>query len=264
MRLNFTGRRKIDKQHARVVFHDDPVGSKQCYYFELMLTLESYDLPAEAGVFVEATRGRILMRFDFGRVGEIAQLSLDARRLTDFPSGPDGVKFRVKVTQLTGPDAGKLLAEADGIRPEDEGITPLIYLAGDGEMDQTPWRLDLVPTDPHLPTLYIHTDLGGKDYAKDPVAKPLLLTAAAREVFAILVSAEIDEDDEEHWSTLWARFGTQVLGLRNPVDAHDWDDDEKREWVETAVNAFARKHDLMSGLKLYKAELELQDLEEIN
>jgi hypothetical protein len=264
MRLNFTGRRKIDKQHARVVFHDDPVGSKRGHYFELALTLAPYSLPAEAGVFVEATRGPTLMRFDFGTVGEVAQLSAEQRRLSDFTTGPEGVKFRVKVTQLTGPEAGKLLAEADGIRPEEEGVTPLIYLAGDGEMGQTPWRLDLVPTDPDLPTLYIHMDLGGKEYAKDPVAKPLLMTAAAREVFGVLVSTEIDEDDDEHWSTLWARFATQVLALNSPTEADAWSGDEKREWVEQAVNAFAAKQELMGGLKRYKADLELQDLEEIN
>lgn len=264
MRLNFTGRRKIEKQHVRVAFHDDPVGSKSNYYFELqLLSLETY-APPNARVFVEATRGLTMMRFDFGTVLELTPLSIEDRRLSEFAPDHDGVKFRVKITQPDGPEAGKLLAEADGIRPEDEGVTPLIHLAGDSNLGQTPWRLELVPTDSDLPTLYINTELGGKEYAKDPVAKPLLLTAAAREVFAVLMSTDIDEDNEEHWSTLWARFATQILELENPVEADSWSEEEKREWVESAVKSFAEKHELMSGLKLYKAELELQDLEEIN
>jgi len=264
MRLNFTGRRKIDKQHARVVFRDDPVGSNHGHYFELDLKLDTYELPPEARVFVEATRGPTLMRFDLGRVGAIASLIPAERRLSDFLSDPDGVKFRVKVTQPDGPEAGKLLAEADGIYPEDGGVLPLIRLAGDTAMGQTPWRLELVPTDSDLPTLFIHTALGGKEYAKDPVAKPLLMTAAAREVFRALLSEGDHEDEPDHWASLWGRFATQVLNLPDPSDADNWDDDEKRNWVEKAVNAFAAKQELVDGLELYKAGLELQDLEEIN
>jgi hypothetical protein len=137
VRINFTGRKKIDKQHARVLFPDDPVGSKRGHYFNLTLELDSYKLPPEARVFVEATRGLTLMCFDLGTVGQLADLSAAQRRLTDFGPEPDGVKLRVKVTQPDGPDAGKLLAEADGLAPED-GASPLIRLAGDPALGQTP------------------------------------------------------------------------------------------------------------------------------
>src|SRR5687767_878880 len=121
MRLNFTGRKKIDKQHARVVFPCDPVGSKKGYYFNLTLDLDSYELPPDGRIFVEATRGQVLMRYDLGTVGQRLDLSPAQRRLFDFGASPDGVKLRVKVVQADGPDAGKLLAEADGIIPEDDG-----------------------------------------------------------------------------------------------------------------------------------------------
>lgn len=260
MRLNFTNRRKIDKQDARVVFRDDPAGSDRGHYFELSLGLSEYTLPAEARVFVEATRGLTLMRFDLGTVSAPAVLSPGERRLAEFAPHPDGVKFRVKVTQPDGPEAGKLLAEADGITPEDGGVSPLIRLAG-GDLGPTPWRLELVPTDPDLPTLYINHELGGKEYAKDPIAKPLLLTAAAREVFAALIQEGDHEDEPEHWANLWHRFATQVLGLGVLPDPNG---DEVRAWIDSAVDAFSAKHELVLGLKTHMANLELQDLEEIN
>src|SRR5262245_13663463 len=107
MRLNFTGRRKIEKQHVAVAFRDDPVGSNRNHYFEIALDLASYGLPANAKVFVEAARGLTMMRFDLGEVGALAELTPHQRRLADFAPDPDGVRFRVKVTQPDGPDAGK-------------------------------------------------------------------------------------------------------------------------------------------------------------
>jgi hypothetical protein len=264
MRLNFTGRRKIDKQHARVAFHDDPVGSMRGHYFELALDLDSYRLPPDARVFVEVTRGLTLMRFDLGTVAAPSSLSPAQRRLSDFAPDPDGVRFRVKVTQPNGPDAGKLLAEADGIRPDDDGgVTPLIWIAG-AELGPTPWRLELIPTDPDLPTLWIHTALGGKEFAKDPVAKPLLLTAAAREVFTALVWEGDHEDEPDHWASLWSRFAKQILNVGDVPDAEEEAPEVVRDWVDRAVDSFAAKHDLANGLARFQANLELEALEEIN
>ena len=131
-------------------------------------------------------------------------------------------------------------------------------MAGDDNLGPTPWRFELVPTDPDLPTLYIHTALGGKEYAKDPIAKPLLMTAAAREVFAALIDEGDHEDEPDHWAYLWHRFATQVLGLGELPDPNG---DEVRDWINRAVNAFAAKHELVLGLQNYKASLELPDLE---
>lgn len=263
MRINFTGRKKIEKQHARVAFADDPVGSKQGHYFDLKLELDSYKLPPEARVFAEATRGLILMRFELGTVAQLTDLTPAERRLSDFGGDADGVKFRVKVTEPVGPEAGKLLAEADGIAPVD-GASPLIYIAGSDSLGQAPFALDLVPTDSGLPTLYINTALGGKVYAKDPVGKPLLMTAAAREVFAALVEAGDHEDEPDHWAALWGRFSTEVLKVRDPAEGESWPEEERREWVDQAVAAFAEREQLVQQMGDYKAALELQELEEVN
>lgn len=260
MRLNFTGRRKIDKQHACVLLHDDPPGSRHGYYFELVLDLSTYQLPSDARVFVEVSRKLTLMRFDVGTVGSLAPLSPSQRRLGDFSPNPqDGLNFRLKVVQPDGPDTGKLLAEADGLIPNDGGKAALLRVAA-ADLGDTPFSLELIPTDSALPTLWINTRLGGKAYANDPHAKPLLMTAVTREVFAILARlGEIDEDPD-HWAYLWRKFAVECLGC--PDTPEHTDEQAVRDWVENAVNEFAKAQELTPYLTAtIAADLNLQQLD---
>lgn len=263
MRLNFTGRRKIEKGQAHVAIRDDPGGSGREHYFELALDLSTHGLPPTARVFVEAFRKETLMRFDFGTVAALATPTPAQSRLRDFGSDPDGVRFRVKVTQPDGPDAGKLLAEADNLAPDQgTGVTPLIQIAGDDGLGPTPWRLEVTTSQPRLPTLFINTQIGGKSMAVDPIGKPLLLTAAVREIFAALVNAG-EEDDPEHWVNLWRAFATDVLHLLDPVEVDAEDQSAVDDWVEQAVNAFATEHDLAGQLAAHMAATEALELEEV-
>lgn len=266
MRLNFTGRRKIQKQHAPVSIPDDPVGSRRGHYADLQLDLSEYKLPPDARIIVEASRKFTLMRFEWGTVGSPAALSPAQRRLSDFGPSPEGIKFRIKVVQPDGPEAGKLLAEADGLTPGGgDGTLPLIRVAGDSEMGETPWRLELAPTDADLPVLYINTAIGGKTLADDPKAGPLLMTAAVREVFAALVrDASIDPDDEEHWATLWSRFAHQVLEMQDPEEVDGNDGEAVREWVEEATRRFADRYALTRELAAVFATIEMEELEDVN
>lgn len=264
MRLPFTGRRKIQKQHASVVLRDDPVGSQSGHYFELRLDMSSYDLPADARLFVEATLKLTLMRFDLGTVEKRVELSAAERRLSEFSKDEvESVIFRVKVVQSTGADAGKLLAEADNLRPESTGSTFLIRVAQGNDLGEAPFRLELVESDAEIPTLYINKRLGGKSYASDPVAKPLLLTAAAREVFAMLIRAGDHSDEEDHWASLWERYATQVLKMTDPPDESD-PADVRQTWIDEAVSRFAAQRELVSKLEGHMTSLELQALDEVN
>lgn len=263
MRLNFTGRRKIDKQHVRVLLRDDPPGSGHGYYFELALDLSSYQLPSDAQVFVEASRSReLLMRFDLGTVASPATLTPGQRRLSDFYPGPDRVDFRIKVVQPNGPDAGKLLAEADGLAPSDGATTALLRVVGADDLGDTPYSLELVPTDAALPVLRINTRLGGKAYANDPLARPLLMTAVIREVYTTLVRVGEVDEDPEHWANLWSRFAVESLGCTVPPE--DNDEQALYDWVESVVNAFARAQELATDLEAaIAAGRNLQELEEM-
>lgn len=262
MRLNFSGRRKIDKQHARVAVIDEPPGSDTAHYFQLELELEPYNLQDDARVVVEAFRKLIVMRFDFGTVGNLRELSNTERRLVDFGTNPDGVFFRVKVVQPDGPNAGKLLAEADGLAASDGGVAPLLRIRA-ADLGDTPYTVDLIPTDPELPTLVINTRIGGKTYANDIHAKPVLMTAVVREVFTSLIAAGDVGDDPDHWANKWHGFVVDVLGIAPPPEDMA-DDDAVRDWLDMAVDAFAHEEGLVSQILGHQGQEEMSAADEIN
>ena len=262
MRLNFTGRRKIDKQHARVTVLDDPPGSSDGAYFDIVLDLGSYGLLADARIVVEADRKLIVMRFELGTVSAQRTLSTAERRLTEFKVSPDDIFFRVKVIQSDGDNAGLLLAEADGLTADQGGAAPLLRICA-MNLDDTPYKLDLVPTDPDLPTLVINTRIGGKAYAYDVHVKPVLMTAVVREVLSALIGVGDVGDDPNHWANKWYSFVVDVLGMPAPPEdsSNDYAD---REWLDAAVDAFAREEDLVSHILSHHGQDELSAASEIN
>src|SRR5260370_36167397 len=98
-RINYTGRRRISRDHVKIVVCERS-GSPAS--FEATLDLSSYDLPADATVFVEAYRQTFLMRFNFGISSEIEPPS--ERFLTEFES-TERILFRVKATSQS-PEQG--------------------------------------------------------------------------------------------------------------------------------------------------------------
>ena len=245
MRLNFTGRLKIDKKHAIVRVNKDASGP----YYELNLQLGSYKkLPKAALVFLEAYRKLEMMRFDIGTVASLIDLPLDKRRLSDF-SSVAGIKFRVKVTNPDTDAAGLLLAEADGLKPDadDEGRISLIQIVGDEKMGQTPWELEFNPTDPDIPTLHVNEKIGGKQLADKAIFRALVMPAVVRQVFTQLVLHGVT-DEIDHWSKLWSLMATEIL-KQPDVPKSSCDDgilgDPETEWVNNATNAFANKRQLV-------------------
>lgn len=262
MRLNFTGRQKIDKQHARVAVMDEPKGSGRGHYFELDLDLRTYELPEDAHVILEAYHKLIRMRFDCGTVGTRRVLSTTERRLVEFATSPDDVLFRVKIVTPSGVDTGKLLAEADGLSPADGGAAPLLRICAK-DLGDTPYTLELVPTDPELPTLVINTRIGGKSYANDVHAKPVLMTAVVREVFASLVRAGDVGDDPNHWANKWLGFAVDVLGASAPPEDAS-DEDAVSDWLEQAVDAFSAEEGLVTHILGHQSQEEFSAASEIN
>ena len=140
IRLNYTGRAKINTEDARFRLRTDGGHTT----FDATLRLHDYHIAeSDARVWVEAYHRTTLMRFDFGRAGLVAPPA--ERRLTLFPD-PNTVLFRVKVTSTSAADAGKLLAEADGLKPrrpdeKDEDRIPLLPVR-QGLLGAELWRVE--------------------------------------------------------------------------------------------------------------------------
>ncbi|HQZ67597.1 MAG TPA: hypothetical protein PLY87_21050, partial [Planctomycetaceae bacterium] len=116
-RLNFTGRRKISKNHVNISVTG--IGGIEIFHADLQLA--SYDFPESAAVVIEAFRQLELVRFDFGTVGNLTPPA--SCRLSEFGTLA-GLRFRVKVVSSDEP-RGRLLAVCDRITPQSQELQSL-------------------------------------------------------------------------------------------------------------------------------------------
>jgi hypothetical protein len=247
-RINFTGRKKILREDARVSVRSDP---DDVLTFDASLNLVDYELPGDALVFVEAQRQTTFMRFPHGTVAAPQVPSDVSRRLTEF-STSDALLFRVKVTSA-GERAGVLLAEADRIPVSDDAEQPdnripLLPPLGQ-DLGQETWRLDFSGTSG--PQLLVNSRLGDwKAVAACPVFRSLVYPAAMRQVLWYVYKVEEvrDTDDPDAWQSRWLRFAASLPGVGTPPSESE-DDDDWDEWITGAVDSFARQHEMADHFK---------------
>jgi hypothetical protein len=247
-RFNYTGRARLLGEDVRFSLKQE--GSQ--WSFDAVLSLEEYELPADALVAVEAYRQTTWMRFDFGTVG--AMQAPANRLLTEFDS-PEDILFRVRVTSPGTPEEphGMLIAEADRIRlrspeeTEDPRIPLLPVLPAD--LGTELWRVDFE----NYPRLLFNSAAGSyKEIGLNPGFVAIVYPAALREVLGRILHREDyrDLDEPNDWQSAWLRFAAQVLGVGDPPkdgDGEEADDD----WIDAAAAAFARKHGLLEKFKTF-------------
>jgi len=207
--------------------------------FEAKLAMSDYDLPKEALVFVEAYRQTAWMRFDFGTVGAISPPKDCA--LTEFDS-PEDILFRVKVTQAT--DTHVLLAEADrvplkGLDDSDDKRIPLLPVKPHA-LENEIYRVDFSDDSPRL---LINKAAGDwRAIAKSSAFASLVYPAVFREVLThvVILDEHDDSSDLTNWRSLWLRLAESLPGVGDCLSNTD-PQDERLDWIDSAVRAFANK-----------------------
>ena len=235
-RLNYTGRKRIEHERVKINVRRPGGGPAS---FTAALDLQGMELPLSASVFLEAYRQTTFRRWVVGTVGHL-QLGREFD-LEEFGE-PDGVQFRVRVTQLEDPH-GLELAEADQIKGAEADETdrqPLLPVCG-RDLDALAWRLDF---ENGAPLLVVNERLGNwRAIAGDPAFSALVLPAAFRVVCRrILIDENQRELDDGSWQSLWLRFACSLPGL-DPLPPED-SREEADDWIEQAAGAFARVHRL--------------------
>lgn len=237
-RLNFTNRSKLTRDQANVLVHPGKPAT-----FEAVLDLSH--LPESAGsacVFIEAYHRTTRMRFPFGTVSNLAKPSPYELRLTEFPDWKD-VSFRVKVTDVSEM-SGRIIAWANNIRPkgpDDDQQSDLVRWK-DADLNGLLWDLDF---DENGPIVMIEKAVGhasvGQDARFIAVAYPEILR---RSLERALLTDQTSGDDPEHWFTAWTKgYLIGKLGLP-PVPDDAKDIEQRRDWIEQAVDAFGRQFKL--------------------
>ena len=232
-RFNFTERQRIVQEDVSIKLHgaaDDGAAT-----FDAELQLAGMALPPNAPVVIEAFRGRSIVTFPWGTVGNPGPP--EDRRLTNMPENP---QFRVKVMAADG--SGALLAMANRIRPHrEERHGSFVWLAESKDLGKEVWRLDFEDGNT---TLMVNSAIDGigttvlKDGAFLGLVMPEVLRAML--VRAIVVDdADLDDDDGE-----WARLMGFVRSFHDdilPPAASDDGPRDRLKWIDDAVKAFTLK-----------------------
>jgi hypothetical protein len=252
-RLNYTGRKKINREHTMVRIHRR-VGELM---FDADLKLADYKLDKitpPPRVYVEAYRGAstVWKRFDFGRIGTMQPP--EDRSLSEF-GVPEGILFRVKVSACEGETVGRLLAEADKIRPrlpddKDQHGEPLIQHMPADDIGDEIWRVDFSGD---MPLLKINSrvPMGVDQFLIDPQHRIVFAPAVMRQVLTRILVIERDtgdEDDESDWRQRWTRFASQLQASDYPgtVDNDNGNLIVIEEWIDGAVEAFVGRSGLFA------------------
>jgi hypothetical protein len=249
-RFNYTGRKKILREHAQVSL----TGSKPIWGFDIDLgQIGTYELPSNARIYLEAYEQASYMRFDFGTIAGIAPPPKEGRLLSEF-EGSDGVRFRIKVVD---PLDAKLLAEADGIlplAPEEAELNRLPLLpVRYHDLGQELWRIGFEEGTENRPALLINDFIEDRTaFVRHPAFTSLVWPTILREILVrILVIDNYRElDDLDDWRCLWLQFAhIFVPGRALPVDR-----EEAFDWIADAVTAFSGKNSLLAKYKEHEEE----------
>ena len=238
-RFNYTGRKRITRDLFTIRLHEDRASGVTI--FDATLTgLKSMRLDESARVIVEPYVKQSSMRFDFGTVGDLTTPA--DRRLMDLDRGAS-IQFRIKVVDV-GVRPGRLLALADHVRAltESEGderksILPLDYR----NLGEAVWQIDVSKDQsPILVLNYRVPDLEAR-IGTDPVLQGAVFTAAVREVLRVVLSEDVDE--EEEWVVDWRQFAEGFYGGPIPEFSDDPEDDDGRETlIEKIVERYCEHH----------------------
>lgn len=245
--FNYTERREIKRRDISILLREE----RGHWVFDADLErLATYKLPRNAEIWVEAHRQNLWMQFHWGTVAQ--QHPPPDRRLTDFDV-PDGILFRVRVVLPEGTEHHKLVAEADAIRfvktgDVDDQRRPLIVPEPDA-LDQLLWKLDL-ESDP--PRLLVNKDAQPtwKELARSPHFIALVYPEVMRSTLTKVLIEEkyTDEDDDAGWKADWVKFARNIAGLG--ALPHEDDVEGRDKWIDDAVAAFARRHQMRNMIEL--------------
>lgn len=246
-RFNYTHRQRILREHVNVSVLKATDASLS---FDCAIDISKYGIDKkhpQSRVYVEAYRGATASwkRFDFGKVGAItppADRSLDEFRV------PEGILFRVRITATDDDGVGRLVAEADGLRPqlpgdEPQAVQPLIQHMAADDIGEEVWRLDFSG---EMPLLKINSriGLGVEQFLMDARHRAVFAPAVMREILTRVLLVEKfsgDEEDDMDWRQRWLRFATRMSGS-DPTKAEAASEIQITEdWINEAVEGFAKQ-----------------------
>jgi hypothetical protein len=241
-RLNFTGRKRISKEHVELV-----VQTRDGYHeLHVGFDLSDYGFPSTATVHLEAFKRARLQRFDYGSLSSF--IAPSDMKLTSF-SSPEGLKFRLKVVD-GDKYKGRILGESDNLHAVNAEAAngteeALLPVEPSHELGSEVFRLDFSSDEAHL---LVNADLvDWRAVVRDPVFVCLVYPNILRQVLFHIVHVEGYRyyDEPTDWKSQWLVYTRDLLKAR-PAPENDELDDVSM-WVDDCVSAFCAKHRILGS-----------------
>ncbi|OUJ18770.1 hypothetical protein AMET1_0421 [Methanonatronarchaeum thermophilum] len=235
-RLNFTGRRKIDKKNVSIsvepVDNDSPK-------FNANLDFSEMNFPEGSKVYIDAKHKTEWKRFDFGETGD---LGAREKTILDDIALLEGLKFRVLVVDNEKRIIG--LARAISPKIKDENRNNLLPVKI-SEMDLL-WDLDYPGSRPEL---HINEDIKGsvEMVESDSAFRLSVFPEVLRRILYRIVFWEDEVDDPKEtseWHKEWLEFAAQFnddMELPNTFNPENvsFDSEKIDRWIDIVVDEFA-------------------------
>lgn len=248
-RLNYTGRRKINKSDVQIQLIQEASGQLK---FAASVDFSKLTLPANAPVYIEVRQKDLMQRFACGTVAEFVLPGDTTLKDVD----RDGsLSFWVRVLDPERTD-GRLLAVARSIHPEGdvpddaEGRDSLLAVKS-RNLGHIPWQIDFPPDEEGIPYLVINSRITDPiaRLQNNPLFQGLVLPAAVRQVFTSIYMEEMLAD--ESWQQKWIAYGEKPTTLEPPALT---DTDEAKTWIDQVVEAFCNQFELTDKIVLHEQE----------
>jgi len=249
--FNYTQRKKINRDDIQLVIirtNDLPEVKV------IKLDIVRFSLPVASQVWFEIETGRVgLVRHSLGTVG-----SIDLNRSFELNERDLGnIRFRIKIVTDEPGIAGKLLAEVDGLKTEDDGnVRSLLEVKPSDDLGQRIWKIEISESGPEL---LINTALvDWRDVGQSPVFQSLVFPQAVYEIYKWVgkYDAYTEGSIEEKWMDLFSTTG------HNPNDLDSIEDFESEaefadyldEKAHEVAQAFARNHLVLNQFNLGRVQ----------
>jgi hypothetical protein len=240
-RFNYTGRKKLMRTDVRIYVQEAKNGQPQSFTADVRI-LPELKLDPQARVYVEAYIGVSSMRFDFGTVAAV--IPPEDCSLTDIDEGAP-VLFRVRVVDETQ-HVGRLLAAANGIRPEGEddgkhrkSLLPLRSC----DLGEEIWWLDFSDLDagPQLAVNSRIPDIAER-LQSDATLMGLIYPEVVRQIARRIWTEDAGVPEDAEWLADWKTWLEEQLGRAMSSDDVTEIDDVADEMAKN----FAIKHKFAS------------------
>ena len=249
-RFNYTGRRKIPESDVQVELLQ---GDGSRLAFRMHLNLKSVlPLRTDSRVIVEAYDGPLFERFEAGPATELVAFSGELESFTARQSP----LFRIKIVEASDPK-GRIAAHARSIRatlPGEDGSARSLLHVTARRLGELVYKIEFPEEGHDYPTLVVNEaiaqpdDIGAKALARHPIFVSVVMPQAVRDVLTrLLLIEEVDPDpNEDSWRGKWIAFAERLAGSPSPDYA---DPAIARDWIETVVEAFARRIQALERFK---------------